>query len=127
MSDEPKDFIVHCGLCRHEWSFIKLPISIHDLAEKVEVIECPNCNCNLIYIGPAPAEKKMSDDLVKRLRHRAQSGVECLCGNAVCDEAADRIEQLEAALEDVIQYLPRADWHNLKEETLQSVKWRESK
>ena len=40
----------------------------------------------------------MSDDLVKRLRWRAASNENCLCGNPVCDEAADRIEKLEAAL-----------------------------
>ena len=38
----------------------------------------------------------MSDDLVKRLRWRAESNANCLCGNPVCDEAADRIEKLEA-------------------------------
>ena len=43
----------------------------------------------------------MTDDLVKRLRWRATSDVECLCGNAVCDEAADRIEKLEAALREI--------------------------
>ena len=46
----------------------------------------------------------MIDDLVKRLRWRATSDAECLCGNAVCDEAADRIETLEAALQ------PFAEW-----------------
>jgi hypothetical protein len=40
----------------------------------------------------------MTDDLVKRLRWRATSDAECLCGNAVCDKAADLIEKLEAAL-----------------------------
>ena len=39
----------------------------------------------------------MTDDLVKRLRWRAESNANCLCGNPVCDEAADRIEKLEAA------------------------------
>ncbi len=29
-----------------------------------------------------------------------------------------RIEQLEAALDDVATYLPRAEWHYLKDETL---------
>ena len=36
----------------------------------------------------------MTDDLVKRLRWRAESNANCLCGNPVCDEAADRIEDL---------------------------------
>jgi len=43
----------------------------------------------------------MSDDFMKRLRSRAEANVECLCGNAVCDEAADRIEKLEAALREI--------------------------
>ena len=44
----------------------------------------------------------MSDDLVKRLRWRAESNANCLCGNPVCDEAADRIEKLEAALREIV-------------------------
>ena len=43
-------------------------------------------------------EDAMNDELVKRLRWRAESNANCLCGNPVCDEAADRIEKLEAAL-----------------------------
>ena len=43
----------------------------------------------------------MTDDLVKRLRWRAESNTDCLCGNPVCDEAADRIEKLEAALREI--------------------------
>jgi len=77
----------------------------------------------------------MSDDLVKRLRVRAE-----FTGpySALWDEAADRIEQLEAAnlkasliklddelrieqleaaIDDLLQYVSRADWHYLKEET----------
>ena len=34
-----------------------------------------------------------------------------------CREAADRIEQLEAALDDMAQYVSRADWHYIKPET----------
>jgi len=45
----------------------------------------------------------MTDDLVKRLRWRATSDAECLCGNAVCDEAAGRIEKLEAALREIAE------------------------
>jgi hypothetical protein len=37
----------------------------------------------------------MSDDLVKRLRKNV------MCGDAVIEEAADRIEKLEAALRDL--------------------------
>ena len=43
----------------------------------------------------------MTDDLVKRLRDRGASDTNCLCGNPVCIEAADRIEKLEAALLDL--------------------------
>jgi len=45
----------------------------------------------------------VTDDLVKRLRWRAESNANCLCGNPVCDEAADRIEKLEAALRRIAQ------------------------
>ena len=37
----------------------------------------------------------MTDDLVKRLRKNV------MCGDAVIEEAADRIEKLEAALRDL--------------------------
>ena len=33
------------------------------------------------------------------------------------EEAADRIEKLEAALDDVAEHLARADWYYLKPET----------
>ena len=46
-------------------------------------------------------EDAMNDELVKRLRWRAESNANCLCGNPVCDEAADRIEKLEAALRSI--------------------------
>ena len=73
----------------------------------------------------------MTDDLVKRLRedaidHRDVAGC-CDCDpkdtrnwrHALnVEEAADRIEQLEAALDDVATHLPRAEWHYLKDETL---------
>jgi len=61
----------------------------------------------------------MTDDLVKRLR---QIGEGAYVG-AVSDdrkaarEAANRIEKLEAALEDMAQYISRADWMQLKKET----------
>lgn len=35
-------------------------------------------------------------DIVERLRERAASGVNCLCGNPVCDEAAEEILRLRA-------------------------------
>lgn len=37
-------------------------------------------------------------DIVERLRDRAASDTNCLCGNSVCEEAADEIERLRAAL-----------------------------
>jgi hypothetical protein len=36
-------------------------------------------------------------------------------------DAADRIEKLEAALEDALQYVSRADWHYLKDETCKAL------
>jgi len=42
--------------------------------------------------------EKMTDDLVKRLRDRGSSEANCLCGNPVCTEAAERIERLEREL-----------------------------
>lgn len=56
----------------------------------------------------------MTDDLVKRLR---------ICAPFDPDqaEAADRIEKLEAALEDALQYVSRADWHYLKDETRKAL------
>jgi cell division septum initiation protein DivIVA len=58
----------------------------------------------------------MTDDIVARLRERAASGVNCLCGNPACDEAADHIEKLareNAALraerDDLRQYAKNAD------------------
>ena len=35
--------------------------------------------------------------------------------------AADRIENLEAALDDMAQYVSRADWHYLKDETRKAL------
>jgi hypothetical protein len=35
--------------------------------------------------------------------------------------AADRIERLETALEDALQYVSRADWHYLKDETRKAL------
>jgi hypothetical protein len=73
-------------------------------------------------------------DLVKRLRKNV------MCGDAVIEEAADRIEhledrcanllvgngilnihieKLEAALEDMAQYISKADWIQLTPETHQ--------
>jgi hypothetical protein len=38
-----------------------------------------------------------------------------------CAEQASRIEKLEAALDDMAQYVSRADWHYLKDETREAV------
>jgi hypothetical protein len=54
----------------------------------------------------------VTDDLVKRLRYDAKKFADDICG-----EAADRIEQLQAALYDVMQLLPRSEWYYLKPET----------
>ena len=87
----------------------------------------------------------MSDDLVKRLRRDAEAyrqslaspdtndmfslayqwqdkkhrHVYDLCGKL--ETAADRIEKLEAALDDVAGYLARADWYYLKPETRKAL------
>jgi hypothetical protein len=59
----------------------------------------------------------MTDDLVKRLRDLVNDDdTEMLAW-----QAADRIEQLEAALDDVATHLPRAEWHYLKDETLITI------
>jgi hypothetical protein len=54
------------------------------------------------------------DDLVHRLRSPN-------CDGCDVEEAASRIEQLEAALDDVATHLPRAEWHYLKDETLITI------
>ena len=61
----------------------------------------------------------MSDDLVKRLRERSRQYVD---NEYNFDKrAADRIEKLEAALDDMSQYVSRADWHYLKPETIAAL------
>ena len=60
----------------------------------------------------------MSDDLVKRLNKSSSSPYSCQgCMDIEREEAADRIEKLEAALDDVAEHLARADWYYLKPET----------
>jgi hypothetical protein len=41
--------------------------------------------------------------------------------NAVLGERERRIEKLEAALDDMAQYVSRADWHYLKDETRKTL------
>ena len=55
----------------------------------------------------------MTDDLVAQLREYGSCGM--------VFDAADRIEKLEAALEDALQYVSRADWHYLKDETCKAL------
>jgi len=59
----------------------------------------------------------MTDDLVKRL-NMADATMHPMTLVIVAREAAERIEQLEAALDDVATHLPRAEWHYLKDKTL---------
>lgn len=53
----------------------------------------------------------MTDDLVKRLRDRGSSEANCLCGNPVCAEAADRIEELGRALMVAVGYISTKEGH----------------
>jgi len=67
----------------------------------------------------------MSKDLLVRLRWWAfkfcgKGGQENLASDAM-SEAIIRIEKLEAALEDALQYVSRADWHYLKDETRKAL------
>jgi hypothetical protein len=57
----------------------------------------------------------MTDDLVKRLRRDLASGLSASIGDT--KDAADRIEELQAALYDMMQLLPSFEWHFLKPET----------
>ena len=62
----------------------------------------------------------MTDDLVKRL-NMVDATMHQMTLVIVAREAAKRIEQLEAALDDVATHLPRAEWHYLKDETLITI------
>ena len=42
------------------------------------------------------------------------------------DGYADRIEKLEAALDDMAQYVSRADWHYLKDETRKALEGKDA-
>jgi hypothetical protein len=68
MSDEPNDFLVHCGPCRHEWNALKLPMPLHEATAIIAKMHCPKCNApsNRIYCGPvintsAERVKKMGE------------------------------------------------------------------
>ena len=66
----------------------------------------------------------MSDDLKQRLckfEGGDKYGSTVWYRNPDGPEAADRIEKLEAALDDAMQYVSRADWHYLKDETRKAL------
>ena len=66
----------------------------------------------------------MTDDLVKELQNPKGTSGSDFNATYWCDltnKAADRIEQLEAALDDVATHLSRAEWHYLKDETLITI------
>jgi len=57
MNDIPDSMLVHCGWCRHQWFALKLPMPMHEAAEKIAAMRCPECDrpSSEIYCGPAPA------------------------------------------------------------------------
>jgi hypothetical protein len=56
------------------------------------------------------------DELIEWLLDWGRIGEE-----PVLIEAASRIKTLGAALDDAVQYVPRADWHYLKDETRKAL------
>ena len=62
----------------------------------------------------------MTDDLMTRL-NMVNATMNPMTLVIIARKAASRIEQLEAALDDVATYLPRAEWHYLKNETLTTI------
>jgi hypothetical protein len=56
MTDKSDSMLVHCGPCRHEWMALKLPMPMHEAAEKIAAMRCPECDrpSSEIYCGPAP-------------------------------------------------------------------------
>lgn len=56
------------------------------------------------------------DELIEWLLDWGRIGEE-----PVLIEAASRIKKLGAALEDALQYVSRADWHYLKDETRKAL------
>ena len=69
----------------------------------------------------------MTDDLVKRLRelNTFEWHARPATTKETCFAAADRIQKLEAALDDVAGYLARADWYYLKPETRKTLEGKE--
>jgi hypothetical protein len=59
MTDAPDSMPVHCGLCRHEWFALKLPMLMMDAAVLMENMVCPECDewSHNIYCGLAPVDK----------------------------------------------------------------------
>ena len=65
-------------------------------------------------MSDAKALRIIADQMEDNKSYRTdEMGIEALC----LRNAADRIEQLEAALDDMAQYVSRADWHYIKPET----------
>lgn len=79
------------------------------------------------YMLGVERQKKRSDSAWKGIHEGAvlamQARINELEGqlNAITDDAVDRIFQLEAAIDDLLQYVSRADWHYLKPETIQAL------
>jgi hypothetical protein len=64
----------------------------------------------------------MSDDLVNRLRYvRVVFFQDETHDYFTAQDAAKRIEALEAALNDLRGYVSRADWHYLKPKTIATM------
>jgi len=59
------------------------------------------------FCDDADEWKQIADSYAYELEYR----------DARIDELQARVKQLEAALEDALQYVSRADWHYLKDET----------
>lgn len=57
----------------------------------------------------------MSDDLIERLR--TFDIYDYADADKICREAAARIAELEAALQDMAKHVWRGDWNQLKPET----------
>jgi hypothetical protein len=61
------------------------------------------------------SERKEAADRIEQIKELYLEYVD------LAEERAARIEQLEAALDDVATHLPRAEWHYLKDETLITI------
>jgi Zn finger protein HypA/HybF involved in hydrogenase expression len=41
---ESNELLVHCGRCSHEWVALRNPILLHEAAELVYKLCCPQCD-----------------------------------------------------------------------------------